>query len=425
MTDLRIRALSSIDPTRVPLPRGTEVTTRAAVVFGEEGRVVPMGAIGRVTRVLGERVWVDVAGVGEVEIARGDVLVRKIGQARYAARRFAAWEALERTVVLRTVVGSRAWGLSDEHSDADERGVFALPLAWTVGLAERTEDLVSLDGSATFWEVEKAIRQALRADPNTLEMLFVPGARAVDPIGEWMLQERDAFVSRDVYGSFARYAVSQLRRLEQSARLAEHRTVVLEWLRADPTLSLDTIAQRLAHATFGASEQASTGNADALHRAKEYVKQLYRSMHDQALLPANDFASLVSYAQEADPSFELPRELRPKNAYNLLRLLYLAKDWLDTGEPAFEATGERRDRLMSIKRAEVALADVLCEAEDMLPGLEEARVRTRLPKHPDVTRADRLLRRVRLELAKRSVEGAEGPWGRDAPSPPEARWEEP
>ena len=50
--------------------------------------------------------------------------------------------------------------------------VFVLPLAWTTGLAEPPLDLVSLDGSQTYWEVGKAIRQALRADPNTLEMLF-------------------------------------------------------------------------------------------------------------------------------------------------------------------------------------------------------------------------------------------------------------
>ncbi len=71
-----------------------------------DGRMLPMGAVGRVSRVEAERVWVDVVGFGQVELAREDVLIRKRGQARYAARRFAAWEALASTVVLRTVVGS-------------------------------------------------------------------------------------------------------------------------------------------------------------------------------------------------------------------------------------------------------------------------------------------------------------------------------
>jgi hypothetical protein len=46
------------------------------------------------------------------------------------------------------------------------------------------------------------VHQAVRADPNTLELLFVPTARAVDPIGEWLLEARDAFVSADLFGSF-------------------------------------------------------------------------------------------------------------------------------------------------------------------------------------------------------------------------------
>ena len=44
--------------------------------------------------------------------------------------------------------------------------------------------LVSADGSATYWAAGKAIRQALRADPNTLEMLFLPSATPQDPIGD-------------------------------------------------------------------------------------------------------------------------------------------------------------------------------------------------------------------------------------------------
>lgn len=411
-----LSGLSSIDPRDVELPHGTEVVTCAVVELAD--RVLPMGAVGRVAESRGDRVVVDLVGVGLLELARRDVAPRKVGQARFAARRADAWGALSSTIVLRATVGSRAWGLADERSDVDERGVFALPLGWTVGLAERTVDLVSADGSQTFWEIEKAIRQALRADPNTLETLFVTSACATDDVGAWLLEERDAFVSREIFGSFARYAVSQLRRLEQSARLAEHRVTVLAWLRAEPSSTLDQIAARLAAATLG---DAATG----VVRARDYVKQLYRSMHDQALLPACDFASLVAFARTSDavdgalPEFELPRELRPKNAYNLLRLLYLAEDWLRDGAPSFVATGARRDRLLAIKRSEVALADVLREATERLPGLEDARNTTALPARPDVARADRLLRRVRVELARRSITAQPGPWGADAPPAPE------
>jgi predicted nucleotidyltransferase len=101
----------------------------------------------------------------------------------FAHRRVDTFESLHLCVVLETIVGSRAWRLADSDSDVDRRGTFALPFTWTQGLVP-PDDLISADGSATYWAVGKAIRQALRADPNRLEMLFLPNATPLDVIGE-------------------------------------------------------------------------------------------------------------------------------------------------------------------------------------------------------------------------------------------------
>jgi hypothetical protein len=273
---------------------------------------------------------------------------------------------------------------------------------------------VSPDGSQTFWELRKLVDQALRADPNTLELLFVPSARAEDELGEWLLQSREAFVSKLMFGSFGRYALSQLDKLASAQRLAEHRDRVLEWLQEEPSPTLDGIAQRLA----AISPRRAASPQDEVLQAKTYVKQLYRSLADQGLLAANDFASLQRYAREGGRRPPDARELRPKNAYNLLRLLRLCTDWLRTGAPTFEATGAFRDRLLAIKRGKVPLSEVLREAEDLSPKLEEARDQSRLPEQPDFRRADALLKRAADELARRHVMRVPGPLGADAPMPP-------
>lgn len=416
--DLRLRNLEQLDARSVPLPHGTEVVTRTDRVVG--ARRVPQGSVGRVTRIDGDRIDVGIVGVGVVRYARGELTPRRTGQVVFARRRADAWSALHPCIVLDTIVGSRAWGLADAGSDEDHRGVFALPFAWTQGLVAPPEDLVSADGSATYWAAGKAIRQALRADPNTLEMLFLPGAAARDPIGEWLLAERDAFVSVEIYGTFGHYALGQLRRLEQGLRLAEHRGVVLEWLRAEPTLTLDALAGKLAKV----STRALPTEADRVHQAKQYIKQLYRSLADQGLLEANEFAALVRFAAERSADFELPRELRPKNAYNLVRLLATATRWLSEGEPVFEVEGALRARLLAIKKGEVGLAEVLAEADAMAPALERARDASKLPRRPDIARADALLRRVGEELARRWVARADGPFGKNATAPPEVTWSE-
>jgi RNA repair pathway DNA polymerase beta family len=316
--DIRLKALRSLNPLAVELPHGTDITTRVAKSLGN--RVVPQGARGRIVATSALQVEVLVVGVGRLSYERDEVLPSKPGQVRYAERRDHDWAALMPNVLVSTVVGSRAWGLADEHSDTDMRGVFGLPLSWSTGLLEPPRDLVSVDGSATYWELAKAVRQALRADPNTLEMLFVPTARAHDDVGEWLLAARDGFVSREIYGSFGRYALAQLKRFAQSTRLAELRTQLLDWLRADPALTLDAAAERLATQ----DTRVSATHADRVHQAKEHIKQLYRSLYDQGLLAVGDYPALVAFAATADAALPSASDLRPKNAYNLLRLLHTA-----------------------------------------------------------------------------------------------------
>ncbi|MEJ7603639.1 MAG: nucleotidyltransferase domain-containing protein, partial [Kofleriaceae bacterium] len=390
---LRLGGLADLDPSAVPLPIGTEVMTRVDRVV--EGETRTQGATGRVTAIAGDRVDVAFLDGKRATYLRIEVMPRKLGVQRYAQRRAAAWDQLRPCVVIDTIVGSRAWGVADAGSDEDHRGVFVLPLAWTTGLVEPPLDLISLDGSHTFWELGKAIRQALRADPNTLEMLFA-APEVVDPMGAELVAMRDGFLSQEIYGSFGRYALSQLDRLEHNQRLAEHRGTVIGWLRDDPALELDAAAVRLA---ASARIEAPT-QADAVVRARDYIKQLYRSMYDQGLIAANDWVSLRA---AANTELELPRDLRPKNAYNLIRLLDLAIRWLRGDPPEVRVSEQLKPTLIAIKRGEVPMPDVMALARELTPKLEGARQASPLPRHPEVARADRVLRAARAESARRLV----------------------
>ncbi len=378
------------------------------------------GASGRVVAVDDDRVAVDIVGVGRVRYLRSELVPRKLGLVRYARRRHDGWQLLSPTVVLDAVVGSQAWGLASDGSDTDRRGVFVLPMPWTTGLVDPTLDLGS-DDSHAYWEIGKAIRQALRADPNTLEMLFACDDRAVrDDLGRWLLDIRDAFISVEIYGSFGRYALSQLDRLEHNQRLADHRALILDWLAAAPDSDLDTIASRLA---VSARIEAPSPD-DAFRRARDYVKQLYRSLYDQGLLATADWSALVAFAGAGGAELAPPRDQRPKNAYNLIRLLDLAIRWLTAGgPPELRVRDELRPTLLAIKRGEMPMAEVLAMARAMTPALETARERSPLPRKADIGRAEAVLRRVRHEAARRFIAGEAGPWGPDGPEPPAAHFD--
>ena len=143
-------------------------------------------------------------------------------------------------------------------------------------------------------------------------------------------------------------------------------------------------------------------------------------MYDQGLIAANDWASLRA---AANTELDLPRDLRPKNAYNLIRLLDLAIRWLRGETPEVRASESIRPTLLAIKRGEVPMPDVMALARELTPKLEGARQASPLPKHPDVAHAERVLRAARAEAARRSVLAEPGPWGAGAAPPPEARYD--
>jgi hypothetical protein len=78
---------------------------------------------------------------------------------------------------------------------------------------------------AAYWEIEKLLVQALRADANTLECLWSPLHKKVTPLGEKLLSIRDAFISINGLGSFGRYAESQFKKIDRSERFLRERGV--------------------------------------------------------------------------------------------------------------------------------------------------------------------------------------------------------
>ncbi|MGH9798758.1 MAG: DNA polymerase beta superfamily protein, partial [Blastocatellia bacterium] len=75
-------------------------------------------------------------------------------------------------VIYRCVVGSRAFGLDTEDSDADRRGIYLPPaeLHWSLyGVPEQLENDATQE---CYWELQKFLILALKANPNILECLW-------------------------------------------------------------------------------------------------------------------------------------------------------------------------------------------------------------------------------------------------------------
>ncbi len=158
----------------------------------------------------------------EVVLGRDQLRIRK--QAQQAAlgpiRDPAALmgELLDGWVVYRCVTGSQAYGLADEGSDVDVRGVFVAPAELLWSLQGAPDYFEQGEMEEAYWELAKFATLALKANPNVLECLHTPLVRDIRPIGAELLEMREAFLSRLVHQTYNGYVLSQFKKLEQDLR---------------------------------------------------------------------------------------------------------------------------------------------------------------------------------------------------------------
>jgi len=124
---------------------------------------------------------------------------------------------LHRFVIYRCIVGSTAYGLSQEGSDVDRRGFYLPPadLAWS--LAGAPEQLET-EQEEVYWEIEKFIRLALKANPNVLECFYSPLVETCTPVARELIDLRHTFLSQHVHRTYNSYVLSQFKKLEQDLR---------------------------------------------------------------------------------------------------------------------------------------------------------------------------------------------------------------
>src|SRR5476651_2648665 len=130
----------------------------------------------------------------------------------------AARTDLYQRVIYRCVIGSQAYGLSGAESDVDRRGIY-LPTAdlhWSLyGVPEQLENDETQEA---YWELQKFLVLALKANPNVLECLYTPLVEKATPLAEKLLAMRSIFLSRMVYQTYNGYVLSQFKKMQAGLR---------------------------------------------------------------------------------------------------------------------------------------------------------------------------------------------------------------
>jgi uncharacterized protein len=200
---------------------GTQVVSLVEIIGPNHSLVHPRGAVGIVTRTptgTESHFLVRFPDGFEKSLVREEFDVLKHFNERLPGSTEAGEFELERFIIYRCIVGSRAYGLDTDDSDTDLRGIYLAPteLQWSLyGAPEQFEDNANQE---CYWELQKFLIMALRANPNILECLYSPLVEKITPLGKELLQIRESFLSQMIFQTFNGYAMSQFKKIEQDRR---------------------------------------------------------------------------------------------------------------------------------------------------------------------------------------------------------------
>jgi uncharacterized protein len=212
-----------VDDSWLILPVGTQIVSRIQIE-GQGGEVLcPRGAVGTIIKMPDDGTHsyrVQFSNGVEAALRRPELAIRKHFQSEQTQSEDSILVDLDLYdfVIYRCIVGSRAFGLETDESDTDRRGIYLPPADahWSLyGVPEQLEDQANQE---CYWELQKFLILALKANPNILECLYSPLVELATPLAEELLTIRDSFLSRLVYQTYNGYVISQFKKLEQDLR---------------------------------------------------------------------------------------------------------------------------------------------------------------------------------------------------------------
>lgn len=119
-------------------------------------------------------------------------------------------------VILEGVTGSRAYGLDTEKSDTDIKGIYILPTSKVLSIGFNPEKTTRdhADPDFVYHEVGKFMKLVLSGNPTVTELLYLNEYTHMTPIGQILIDNRDAFLStKAIVNAYRGYAFSQAKKL--------------------------------------------------------------------------------------------------------------------------------------------------------------------------------------------------------------------
>jgi predicted nucleotidyltransferase len=236
-------------------------------------------------------------------------------------------EVEQRTIFV-GLAGSHGYGLNRPQSDYDYRGVFIAPQRYYLGFDSIEQKDTGWDEPGIFpfidnnqdtviYELRKVLHLLAGANPNVLELLWLPTYPVLTDIGKHLINHRQIFLSKKVKHTYSGYAFAQIKKMET------HR----KWLLNPPE-------KKPIPSDFGITDEAHLSK-DELNAFLEYLYILIRGKIEfleeseqlYKLLTADvDFKGVLKQYTLADEALEYTQTLTHSRK-DFIRLLQKSQSY--------------------------------------------------------------------------------------------------
>ncbi len=295
-------------------------------------------------------------------------------------------------ILLLTLGGSHAYGMEQEDSDLDVRGI-AFNSKEEILLGTDFDQMVNVATDTTIYSFNKMLQLLTSNNPNTIEIL---GCRPehylhLSDIGRELLEHRKMFLSKICIHSFGGYAGSQLRRMEnKAARLvgqAENEAYILK--------SIQNAQYEFRNRYYPHQDSDVALYIDEAVQ-EGYDSEIFMDVHLQHY-PLRDWTGMWNEMKAIVSSYNkmgkrnenaISHNKLGKHMAHLIRLYMMCIDILEK-EEIITYRREEHDLLMSIRKGEYLDENRQPTAEfyDLLNEYEKrfeyAKNHTALPAMPD------------------------------------------
>lgn len=117
---------------------------------------------------------------------------------------------MEHKLIFKALVGSQAQGTSTPESDRDIKGIYMQDVNDLISFGY--EEFVEVTKDESYYEIKRFIELLMVANPNAIEILFSPDDCVLETSPQFKLlyDNRHRFLTKKCYGSFAGYANMQI-----------------------------------------------------------------------------------------------------------------------------------------------------------------------------------------------------------------------